>query len=75
MTTGASSAELSAARVDPAFRDGCAGLLIALNKCRRETFHLGGRSTCHDLLHEYEACQYQDHERRKQIAIQQSAKH
>src|SRR5262249_9944229 len=49
-------AEMKAAKLDIAFRDYCAHLLIPLNKCRQENFYLPFR--CVDERHEYEYCQY-----------------
>ena len=43
-------------KVDLAWRDYCAHLLIPLNKCRRDSFYLPWK--CGDLRHEYEKCQY-----------------
>jgi len=44
------------ARIDPAWRDYCAHLLIPLNKCRHDTFYLPWK--CSHERHEYERCQY-----------------
>ncbi len=48
--------EMKAARLDIAFRDYCAHLLIPLNQCRRATFWAPWK--CTDERHEYERCQY-----------------
>lgn len=48
--------EMQEERVPLALRDYCAHLLIPLNKCRLETFHLPWK--CHHERHEYERCQY-----------------
>jgi NADH dehydrogenase (ubiquinone) 1 beta subcomplex subunit 7 len=42
--------------VPPAYRDNCAHLLIPLNQCRLENFHLPFR--CVDERHGYEECEY-----------------
>lgn len=50
--------EMKAARIDVAYRDSCAHLLIPLNKCRHEspwTF------SCGHERHEYERCLYVEH--------------
>lgn len=38
--SGATREEMSEARIPLAYRDGCAGLLIPLNRCRQEEFYL-----------------------------------
>ena len=43
-------------RIDFAFRDECAGILIPLNKCRRATGYAMWK--CTDLRHAYEGCQF-----------------
>jgi hypothetical protein len=50
--------EMSAARLPMAYRDGCAGLLIPLNKCRRESWYAPW--SCQEERHSYEKCQYND---------------
>ena len=57
------------AKLDLAYRDHCAHILINLNKCRREVSARPGM--CHEL-HAYEACQYDEHLRR--IALKQQGK-
>ena len=47
---------VKAARLDIAYRDYCAHLLIPLNKCRHETFYLPWK--CGHERHTYEKCQY-----------------
>lgn len=44
------------------YRDRCAGLLIPLNKCRRETYFMPW--SCTEERHSYEKCQYEDFKRR-----------
>ena len=48
------------------FRDYCAHILIPLNECRRETWYSPWK--CTDLRHSYEKCQFDEYERRVQIA-------
>jgi len=62
-TTVASREEMKAARIDLAYRDGCAHFLIPLNNCRRETLYAPW--ACGDLRHVYEKCQYDLHSARK----------
>lgn len=50
------------AKIDIAFRDQCAGLLIPLNKCRRATYYAPYK--CEHERHEYEKCQYLEYQRR-----------
>lgn len=52
----ATNDEMKAARLDIAYRDYCAHLLIPLNKCRHETFYLPWK--CGHERHTYEKCQY-----------------
>ncbi|GLE08707.1 hypothetical protein PINS_up020070 [Pythium insidiosum] len=46
------------AKVPLHYRDTCAGLLIPLNECRRETLFMPWK--CQDLRHAYEKCQYME---------------
>ena len=55
----ATAAEMAAARLDVAYRDYCAHLLIPLNACRHATLYLPWR--CGPERHEYERCQYVEH--------------
>lgn len=48
--------EMHDARLDIAFRDYCAHLLIPLNQCRHKTFFAPWK--CGDERHTYEKCQY-----------------
>ena len=50
--------EMKAARIDIAFRDYCAHLLIPLNQCRRSTFYMPFK--CSEERHAYEKCQYHE---------------
>lgn len=50
--------EMSEARLPHAYRDGCANLLIPLNRCRFENYYLPWK--CVDERHGYEKCQYED---------------
>lgn len=52
----ATEQQMKDARIDPAWRDYCAHLLIPLNKCRHETYYLPWK--CNHERHEYERCQY-----------------
>ena len=54
--------ELKAAKIDLAYRDFCAHLLIPLNECRRSNFWLPW--TCKHEKHEYEKCQYKEYLKR-----------
>lgn len=47
------------AKVPLHYRDTCAGLVIPLNECRRETLFLPWK--CQDLRHAYEKCQYMEY--------------
>lgn len=60
----ATDAEMTAARLEPAWRDYCAHLLIPLNKCRRANMSLPFR--CVDERHAYEKCQFDQFARRTQ---------
>ena len=53
---GASAEAMKAARVDLAFRDECAGILIKLNECRRATSFAPWE--CNHERHAYEKCEY-----------------
>jgi hypothetical protein len=46
------------AKVPLHYRDTCAGMLIPLNQCRRETLYLPWK--CQDFRHAYEKCQYME---------------
>ena len=48
--------ELMKNQVSLEWRDFCSGLLIPLNKCRRDNFFLPWK--CGHERHEYEKCQY-----------------
>lgn len=50
-----------------AYRDACAGLLIPLNSCRKETWSVPWK--CQDERHIYEKCQYR--EWKKRVALRQ----
>ncbi|KAL2204315.1 NADH-ubiquinone oxidoreductase B18 subunit family protein, partial [Sarocladium strictum] len=54
--------EMREARLPLAYRDSCAGLLIPLNKCRRETWYAPWK--CEDERHSYEKCQYEEFKKR-----------
>lgn len=58
----ATAQEMHDARLDIAFRDYCAHLLIPLNKCRHETYFAPWK--CSDERHTYEKCQYRECVRR-----------
>ena len=58
--------EMKAERVPLLFRDYCAHILIPLNKCRVK--HWYSPFQCTELRHMYEKCQYEEFERRVQIA-------
>ena len=47
------------ARLDIAYRDYCAHLLIPLNKCRQATMYMPWK--CGHERHEYEKCEYVEH--------------
>lgn len=51
--------EMHDARLDVAFRDQCAHLLIPLNVCRRQTSFAPWK--CEDERHAYEGCQYKEY--------------
>lgn len=53
-----SDEELSANQIPLYHRDGCAHLLIPLNRCRRANYYLPFK--CHDERHSYEACLYKE---------------
>ena len=50
--------EMKAAKIDLAYRDFCADLLIPLNKCRRHTFNMPWK--CEHERHAYEICQHHE---------------
>lgn len=54
----ATQAELQSAKVDLAYRDFCAHLLIPLNECRKASFFLPWK--CEHERHVYEKCQYKE---------------
>jgi NADH dehydrogenase (ubiquinone) 1 beta subcomplex subunit 7 len=58
----ASQAQLQAAKIDLAYRDFCAHLLIPLNECRRANFYLPW--TCKHEKHAYEGCEYKEYMKR-----------
>lgn len=51
--------QMAAARLDVAFRDHCAHMLIPLNACRADTKFLPWK--CTHERHEYERCQYEEY--------------
>merc|ERR1711934_918706 len=51
--------EMMAERVDPAFRDYCAHLLIPLNQCRRKEWYLPWK--CGPERHAYEKCEFDEY--------------
>ncbi|GAB9463965.1 hypothetical protein Gpo141_00001409 [Globisporangium polare] len=57
--------EMVDAKVPLHYRDTCAGLVIPLNECRRETLFLPWK--CQDLRHAYEKCQYMEWKKRVEI--------
>lgn len=54
----ATQQEMNDAKLDLAFRDYCAHMLIPLNKCRRSTFYLPWQ--CEQERHSYEKCQHDE---------------
>eukprot|EP00947_MAST-08B_sp_MAST-8B-sp1_P000441 g441.t1 len=65
----ATQQQMNEAKLDLAFRDHCAHLLIPLNKCRRSTFYLPFK--CEHERHTYEKCQYDEWKRRVAIRNEQ----
>ncbi|KAI9643755.1 hypothetical protein NHQ30_007104 [Ciborinia camelliae] len=71
-STSATREQMSEARLPIAYRDGCAGLLIPLNRCRQEEYYLPWkceRADIWDLVkqqerHSYEKCQYDEFKKR-----------
>ena len=61
----ATQQELRDAKIDLAYRDHCAHLLIPLNDCRRKTFFMPYK--CQHERHEYEKCQYYEYVRRENL--------
>jgi len=61
-------------RIQLAWRDYCAHILIPLNKCRVANYHLPWR--CSEERHAYEHCQYLDYLRRveKKKQLEQEVK-
>jgi NADH dehydrogenase (ubiquinone) 1 beta subcomplex subunit 7 len=57
-TMHATQAQLKDAKVDLAYRDFCAHLLIPLNECRKANYFLPWR--CEHDRHVYEKCQYKE---------------
>ena len=58
--------EMKANQIPLNFRDYCAHILIPLNDCRVK--HWYSPWQCTELRHGYEKCQYEEFERRVQIA-------
>jgi len=58
----ASQKDMADAKIELAYRDHCAHLLIPLNKCRRETMYLPWK--CEHERHTYEKCQHEEYKRR-----------
>ncbi|KAK5453495.1 hypothetical protein LTS15_006680 [Exophiala xenobiotica] len=58
----ASREAMSEARIPLQYRDGCANLLIPLNKCRHENSWMPWR--CENERHSYEKCQYEEFKKR-----------
>ena len=58
-TMHATQAQLVDAKVDLAYRDFCAHLLIPLNDCRKGNYFLPWR--CGHERHVYEKCQYKEY--------------
>ena len=58
----ASKEDMKKNRIGIAWRDECAGLLIPLNKCRKENSYLPFR--CGDERHAYEECQFVEYQKR-----------
>jgi len=54
--------EMKRAKLDVAYRDFCAHLLIPLNECRRKSFYLPWK--CEHERHVYEKCQYKEYMKR-----------
>jgi NADH dehydrogenase (ubiquinone) 1 beta subcomplex subunit 7 len=64
--------EMNNAKLDLAYRDYCAHLLIPLNECRRANFFLPWK--CEHERHAYEKCQYLEYVRRvKQMEATRAA--
>ncbi|ATZ56767.1 hypothetical protein BCIN_14g00100 [Botrytis cinerea B05.10] len=61
-STSATREQMSEARLPIAYRDGCAGLLIPLNRCRQEEYYLPWK--CEQERHSYEKCQYDEFKKR-----------
>ena len=57
--------ELYDAKIDLAYRDFCADLLVPLNKCRRATFYMPWN--CSHERHEYEKCQHHEYLLREKL--------
>ena len=58
--------EMKAARVPLLFRDYCAHILIPLNACRVKNWY--SPFQCTELRHSYEKCEFEEFERRVEIA-------
>ena len=54
--------QLQAAKIDLAYRDFCAHLLIPLNECRRASYFLPWK--CDHERHVYEKCEYKEYMKR-----------
>jgi NADH dehydrogenase (ubiquinone) 1 beta subcomplex subunit 7 len=57
-TMQATQKELVDAKIELAYRDFCAHLLIPLNECRRKSCYLPWK--CEHERHVYEKCQYKE---------------
>ncbi|KAK7529576.1 NADH-ubiquinone oxidoreductase B18 subunit family protein [Phyllosticta citribraziliensis] len=58
----ASRDDMAAAKLPLAYRDGCAHLLIPLNRCRVDEYYLPWK--CENERHSYEKCQYDEFKKR-----------
>ena len=57
------------AKIDLAYRDFCADLLVPLNQCRRATFYMPWK--CGHERHTYEKCQHHEYLRRVDLLSKQ----
>eukprot|EP00227_Mantoniella_beaufortii_P016837 CAMPEP_0197592312 /NCGR_PEP_ID=MMETSP1326-20131121/15025_1 /TAXON_ID=1155430 /ORGANISM="Genus nov. species nov., Strain RCC2288" /LENGTH=89 /DNA_ID=CAMNT_0043157999 /DNA_START=184 /DNA_END=453 /DNA_ORIENTATION=- len=55
----ATQEQMMAAKIDLAYRDFCAHLLIPLNECRKKEYYIPWR--CGDEKHHYDKCQYKEY--------------
>lgn len=67
----ASKEDMKKHRIPVCYRDQCAGLLIPLNVCRKETWY--NPMECSHERHAYEKCEHREYEKRVQAMKEHKA--